>query len=52
MTFSTPAGTEQGLDVSHSEVAISMVISRVIPQGAEVGNFALLERSMRFPTVE
>jgi len=38
--------------MSHSEVAISVVISRVTPQGAEEGNLALLERNTRFPAVE
>lgn len=48
----TPAGTEQGLDMSHAEVVISVVISSGIPQGAEAGDLALLERNMRFSAVE
>lgn len=48
----TPAGTEQGLDMSISEVAINVIISQIKPQGIEVDDLALLERNMRFPTAE
>lgn len=38
--------------MSHSEVVIIVVISRLIPQGDEAGDLTLLERNMRFPAVE
>lgn len=41
----TPAGTEQGLDMSISEVAISVIISQITPQGIEADDLALLERT-------